>query len=218
MKPCRHAFTLVELLVVIAVIAILAALLLPAVARAKEHARRTACRSNLGQINLAFHAYADDHRDALPILPDPNPYPNGVGAYYKQLVKGHLGLDGPASPTEKVFVCPSDREVFMQLQHAFTSYTFNGYELDGSSIPRITGQPLSGISNPTKAVLVAEQPAFFGGAWHPYKANTYADARTVVSFVDGHVAVTKIFWDGIPGSQPREYEPPSDYQYSWSGR
>lgn len=218
MKSRQHAFSLGELLVVIAIIAILAALLLPAVARAKQRAQETACRSNLGQINLAFHAYADDHRDALPILPDPNPYPNGVGAYYKQLIKGYLGLDGPASPREMVFVCPSDREVFTQPQHAFTSYTFNGYELDGSSIPRITGQPLGAIRNPTKVVLAAEFPAFFGGSWHPYKTSAYPDARSMVAFADGHVATTKIYWDGVPGSQPREYEPPTSYQYSWSGR
>lgn len=218
MKSHQRAFSLVELLVVIAVIAVLAALLLPAVVRAKERARQTACWSNLSQINLAFHAYADDHSDALPVLPDPNPYPNGVGAYYKQLVKGYIGLDGPPSPTEKVFICPSDRAVFKQVGHAFTSYTFNGYEQDASSLPRITGQPLGAIRNPTKAVLAAEFPAFFGGSWHPYKSSAYVNAPAIVAFVDGHVATTKIFWDGVPGSQPREYEPPANYKYSWSGR
>jgi len=105
----KRAFTLIELLVVIAIIAILAALLLPTLSRAKETGRRTACVSNLRQINLAIRLYADDYSDSLPVLPDPNPYPNGVGAYYKQLVKGYLGLTGPASPNEKAFVCPSDR-------------------------------------------------------------------------------------------------------------
>jgi prepilin-type N-terminal cleavage/methylation domain-containing protein len=59
-------FTLVELLVVIAVIAILAALLLPALSGAKERARRAACLNNIRQFIFAAHLYAGDHDDLLP--------------------------------------------------------------------------------------------------------------------------------------------------------
>jgi prepilin-type N-terminal cleavage/methylation domain-containing protein len=216
MNP-RRAFTLIELLAVVAIIGILAALLPPALSQAKENGRRTACVNNLRQVNLAIKFYADDWTDSLPILPEPNPYRNGVGAYYKQLVKGYLGLAGPASPGEKIFVCPSDPIFHTQIHHAFTSYTFNGYEADSSPIPRITGQKSSGIKNPTRAVMVGEVSAFVGGAWHPLVQPDLADERNVLSFVDSHVDFTRVYWDGDPGSPPCNYEPPAIYNYNWDG-
>ncbi len=114
-------------------------------------------------------------------------------------------------------ICPSDRTVHTQIQHAFTSYTFNGYEIDSLSIPRITGQKLSAIKSPTKAVLAGEFPAFFGGSWHPLINNEHPDLKNVLSFVDAHVAPVKIYWDGIAGSEPRNYEPPARYNYNWDG-
>ena len=60
------AFTLIELLVVIAVIGILAAMLLPALARARDASRRTKCSSNIRQILLAAAMYADEHEGRFP--------------------------------------------------------------------------------------------------------------------------------------------------------
>jgi prepilin-type N-terminal cleavage/methylation domain-containing protein len=60
-----RSFTLIELLVVIAIIALLAALMLPALSRAKGAAQAIHCKSNLKQLQYAWHMYADDHNDSL---------------------------------------------------------------------------------------------------------------------------------------------------------
>ena len=94
-------FTLIELLVVIAIIAILAALLLPALAKAKERGRQAACINNVRQQTLAVILYADENHDFLP----PTAYNDANG----DEVDWPVLLDGMLSHSQKIHLCPSDQ-------------------------------------------------------------------------------------------------------------
>ena len=117
-------FSLVELLVVVSIVAVLVALLLPAVGRAREAANRTLCLSNLRQLHQAFVLYALSNGDRVPLGYRRNPVPSKqfnsmvysqtTGAY---CLFGWLYNAG-MMPQPRVFFCPSERDPRQQYDTA----------------------------------------------------------------------------------------------------
>lgn len=235
----ENAFTLLELLVVILIIGILAALLLPALNRANAYAKRASCLNNLRQINLAVRQYADDHNSVLPMIA--NSGPPKVWSDYALFVRSYLSLKGSPSSNDVVFACPADtfdcdyhqeyrpEGVHLQAKFRFNSYAFNAansftmFSQPTGPItpPGIAGRKISSVKEPVKTVLVAEVPALVPFSWHQPVKSIANDARDMVSFVDGHTSYIKMYWDATNCSfghvESWNYNPPEGSDYKWSG-
>jgi prepilin-type N-terminal cleavage/methylation domain-containing protein/prepilin-type processing-associated H-X9-DG protein len=108
-----RAFTLVELLVVVGIIAVLIGILLPTLGRARESARRAQCLSNLRQTSLAFRFYALNNRDQVPLGYRVNTKQFNSMVYSSTAARlvlfGWLYTEGYMKPPQ-VFFCPSEND------------------------------------------------------------------------------------------------------------
>jgi prepilin-type N-terminal cleavage/methylation domain-containing protein len=154
----RQGFTLIELLVVIAIIAILAALLLPALAKAREKANQTACISNLKQIGIALALYIDDNDGFFPIAKSVTA--TGDDLNWTKTLGPYLPRQGPSetSKAHKVFVCPSARYGNLAKDALSRTYTATGtmMGLTSKSTDADVPRKATPMLTPTETLLVAE--------------------------------------------------------------
>ncbi len=194
-KPAP-GFTLIELLVVIAIIAILAALLLPALARAKESARATQCLSQLRQLGFAVRLYADDHGDEFP-RSQHSAFAHGVMPWERTLAP-LLG----ASPTTwtnllaGVYHCPTDQRP-APWSYGLSVYYELGDEDDYAGKPQIWRR-YTQVPKPAATILFGENTSsadhlmahfWFAAADAADLASSRHKQRANYAFADGHAAL-----------------------------
>lgn len=214
---------------VIAIIAILAGLLLPALARAKAKAKQTECMNNMRQISLALNLYELDNKKLPPQGQSDNFMdPTGAGFQLNALYLVGQFLQGENQNSSKIYMCPVS---VLSTDPALTPY--NPTAKSGTSyFPNdvVLGRQLSSVKNPagiifiqeslTKIRFCATRPLFAGGKyiyWHDNQfASTAEELYSVVHnkggnliFCDGHVEFRK-------GQQLRSKDfgltPPDDTQ------
>ena len=170
MKSRRSGFTLVELLVVFAIMAILCALLLPALARARQKAKALQCLSNLKQIGVGCGLYELDNHDQLPETSHQAASWIGMLAVY--------GLTN-------VYICPVDTNHFR-----ISSYDINDFLTPNPfGAPQLDFSKLTVIPATSETIHLAEARGDYTGSDHLHFADTQSGGFTPLSF-QSQVAVT----------------------------
>jgi prepilin-type N-terminal cleavage/methylation domain-containing protein/prepilin-type processing-associated H-X9-DG protein len=207
----RHAFTLVELLVVIGIIALLISILMPSLNRARENAKQVQCLSNLRQISLALVMYTSNNKDLMPggaepaqkrwdwiywDVPAGNPF-NDVS----QSALAPYMMSGSKKINPEYFRCPSDRaeehvSVYGGRYPYKFSYTMNAFLSDnnraysaGLGITDTAKQKnfkMSYIKHPTRKILFVDENERTAndGLWVPEHTKAPNDSDFTGSFVD----------------------------------
>ena len=223
MKAIRRTqiFTLIELLIVIAIIAILASMLLPAIGKARETAKGIACINNLKQLGNGYIMYAGDYNDWLPacFLSGQGGYSGAVGWWYS-CIAPYVGIkSGSVARKNRAvnsFQCPTDRRFMQSATKRGVSYGQNeyvGYDLPTAGKIR---RKIVRAKNPGRTMILADSVGFAPDKYDaedPYSLGIASACEPNVTYANGWQAIdyrhgtNKFNWLAIAGNV-------SSYTYS----
>jgi prepilin-type N-terminal cleavage/methylation domain-containing protein/prepilin-type processing-associated H-X9-DG protein len=183
----RKGFTLVELLVVIGIIALLIAILMPALSRAREQTQRVSCLSNQRQLGMALMMYVNENKGSFPFA--------AVGALPEDWIYWHAGRDRHQAPLvkyhggkfiDKLYQCPSDvvenrRTMTPGLDFSYT-VNWNVFFYPGRGMPRTIYPPkISKIVQASRKIIMIDESweTIDDGCWAP--ENWFQDTQNMLS-------------------------------------
>jgi prepilin-type N-terminal cleavage/methylation domain-containing protein len=233
------AFTLVELLAVIAIIGILAALLLPALNQSQLRVKRIDCESHLHQLGIAFQSFAHDHNDKFPMAVPMteggsqefvrNGYAVGGEFYFSfrqfQVLSNELGAPG-------VLVCPTDPRIratdFGMLQNSNLSFFIGvkaGYSKPDSILAGDRNLTANAYPNPSILSLEANNRLWWTRELHLFKGNVLFVGGQVEEWNDATLAAnignqpvgTDLFMPTVPPDPHAAASGTSGYQNYYGG-